>query len=285
MTEKLQKVLARVGMGSRREIERWIQSGRVSVNGKISTLGDRVTPVDEIRVDGHPVKVRAETDRVRVVIYNKPEGEVSTKEDPQGRPTVFANLPRLHRGRWIMVGRLDINTSGLLLFTNNGELANTLMHPSSEVEREYLVRIHGDVDDEMVARLMEGVTLEDGPAKFLKVKVGQGGNTNRWFSVTIAEGRNREVRRLWESQGVEVSRLKRIRYGSVEIPSFVRGGEWVEMDPREVQKLCKDMKVKVDVDWSLTPEEAHKFQRQVSKLRSRGPSKAAQSRKGRAKTF
>src|SRR5690606_39025667 len=157
-------------------------------------------------------------------VYNKPEGEVSSREDPEGRPTVFAHLPRLHNGRWVMVGRLDINTAGLLLFTNNGELANRLMHPSSQVEREYIVRVHGVVDGARTNGLLEGVTLEDGPGRFLKIKVGQGGSTIRGFSVVIAEGRNREVRRLWESQGVEVRRLKRVRYASVEIPSFVRGG-------------------------------------------------------------
>lgn len=278
MTEKLQKVLARIGLGSRRELEGWIQDGRVSVNGKVATIGDRVSPEDEIRVDGHPVKQQSDHERVRVIIYNKPEGEVSTKDDPEGRPTVFTRLPRLHHGRWIMVGRLDINTSGLLLFTNNGELANKLMHPSSEVEREYLVRVHGAVDDDMLARLQEGVELDDGPAKFNKIRIGQGGNTNRWFSVVIGEGRNREVRRLWESQGVEVSRLKRIRYGSVEIPSYVRSAEWAELEPQDVRKLCKKMGVKGDIDWSMTPEESHKFQRQVKKLRSRGSAKKSFTR-------
>ena len=266
MTEKLQKVLAREGLGSRRELEDWIRSGRVTVNGKPATIGDRVSPDDEIRVDGRGVNFKADRDRIRVVIYNKPEGEVSTEKDPQGRPTVFDALPRLHRGRWIMVGRLDINTSGLLLFTNHGELANLLMHPSSEVEREYLVRVHGAVDEAMLQTLQDGVELEDGPARFKTIRVGQGGNTNRWFSVVIGEGRNREVRRLWESQGVEVS----IRYGSVEIPSYVRTGEWVELEPAEVRKLCKQMGLRGDVDWSMTPGEKHKFQRRVRKLRARG---------------
>ncbi|MCK9506285.1 MAG: pseudouridine synthase [Porticoccaceae bacterium] len=273
MSEKLQKALARIGVASRRELERWILSGRISVNGKVAKIGDRVDPSDEVRVDGHPVKLSSEQERIRVILYNKPEGEISTKEDPEGRPTVFSHLPRLHRGRWVMVGRLDINTSGLLLFTNNGELANALMHPSSEVEREYLARIHGPVDDEMLKQLQEGVELDDGPARFLRIKVGQGGNTNRWFSVVVGEGRNREVRRLWESQGVEVSRLKRIRYGSVEIPSYVRTGEWVELEPKEVKRICKEMGIRADTDWSMTPEEGHRFQRQVKKLRSRGPGK------------
>lgn len=278
MTEKLQKVLARAGLGSRRELERWIASGRVSVNGKLATIGDRVSADDEIRVDGHSVTQASEGERIRVIVYNKPEGEVSTKDDPEGRPTVFNSLPRLHSGRWIMVGRLDINTSGLLLFTNNGELANLLMHPSSEVDREYLVRVHGVVEDDMLKQLQEGVELDDGPARFKKIKIGQGGNTNQWFSVIIGEGRNREVRRLWESQGLEVSRLKRIRYGSVEIPSYVRSGEWVELEPGDVRKLSKQVGVKGSVDWSVTPEETHKFKRQVKKLRSRGPLRPTRSR-------
>lgn len=270
MSEKLQKVLAQAGLGSRRELETWIAAGRVTVNGKLATLGDRVTFRDNVKVDGKPVRLPDRRDRIRVVAYNKPEGEVSSKDDPEGRPTVFNKLPRLHHGRWVMVGRLDINTSGLLLFTNNGELANALMHPSGEVEREYLVRIHGSVDDAMIERLKEGVVLEDGPARFLKVRVGQGGNTNRWFAVTIAEGRNREVRRLWESQGVEVSRLKRIRYGTVEVPSYVRSGEWVELEPADVRTLCKSVNIRTDVDWSLSPDEQHKFRRQERKLRGRG---------------
>ncbi len=271
MSDKLQKVLAQAGLGSRRELEKWIEAGRVSVNGRVATLGDRVEFRDEIKVDGRPVKMPDRRERIRVIIYNKPEGEVSSREDPEGRPTVFAHLPRLANGRWVMVGRLDINTSGLLLFTNNGELANRLMHPSSEVDREYIVRVHGTVDEAMIQRLTEGVTLEDGPARFLKVKVGQGGNTNRWFSVVIAEGRNREVRRLWESQGVEVSRLKRVRYGTVEIPSFVRAGEWLELEPAEVKKLCKAVNLRTATNWSITPEERHRLDRQERKLRARGP--------------
>ncbi|MAT52568.1 MAG: 23S rRNA pseudouridylate synthase B [Porticoccaceae bacterium] len=270
MSEKLQKVLAQVGLGSRRELEKWIEAGRVQVNGKVATLGDRVESRDDIKIDGQPIKMPDRRDRIRLVVYNKPEGEVSTKDDPEGRPTVFQHLPILRHGRWVMVGRLDINTAGLLLFTNSGELANLLMHPSQQVEREYLVRIHGVVDDEMLKRLKEGVMLEDGPARFLKIKVGQGGNTNRWFSVVIAEGRNREVRRLWESQGVEVSRLKRIRYGTVEIPSYVRSGEWLELPPADVRKLCKTMGLKTQADWSLTPQEKHTLARQERKLRGRG---------------
>jgi len=270
MSEKLQKVLAQAGLGSRRELEKWIISGRVQVNGQLAHIGDRVTGRDEIRVDGKPVKQSGHRERIRVVIYNKPEGEICTRKDPEGRPTVFDRLPPLHPGRWITVGRLDINTAGLLLFTNSGELANAMMHPSREIQREYLVRVHGLVDEAMLDRLTEGVLLEDGAAKFNKISVGSGGNANRWFSVVMAEGRNREVRRLWESQGVEVNRLKRIRYGNVELPSYVRRGEWLELEPADVKSLCKLAGVKAAVDWTLTPEERFRYQRQMRKLRSRG---------------
>lgn len=271
MSEKLQKVLARAGLGSRRELERWIADGRVMVNGKRAGLGDRVTEDDQVKVDGRPVGLGGARDRIRVILYNKSEGEVSSRDDPEGRPTVFRHLPQLRGGRWIMVGRLDINTTGLLLFTNSGELANQLMHPSSGVQREYLVRVHGPVDEAMLERLQAGVELDDGPARFQSIRVGQGGKSNQWYAVTLAEGRNREVRRLWESQGVEVSRLKRIRYGSVDLPSWVRVGEWVEMEPKNVKQLCREVGVATNVDWTLTPEERHRFQRRLRKLRARGP--------------
>lgn len=270
MSEKLQKVLAQLGLGSRRQLERWIADGRISVNGKTATLGDRVERDAKIKVDGKPVKLPDVRERIRLIVYNKPEGEVSTRDDPEGRPTVYGSLPPLSRGRWIGIGRLDINTSGLLLFTNNGELANAMMHPSSEVEREYLVRVHGEVDDAMIQRLQEGVLLEDGTARFLRIAVGGGGNSNQWFSVVLGEGRNREVRRLWESQGIEVNRLKRVRYGSVALPSFVRRGEWLELEPQEVKKICKQLGLRVDMDWAMTPDELHKHQRQLRKLRARG---------------
>lgn len=271
MSDKLQKVLAQAGLGSRRELEKWIAAGRVSVNGKVATVGDRVTTSDDIRVDGHRLRRPDLHQRIRVILYNKPEGEVCTRKDPEGRPTVFERLPVLQTGRWITVGRLDVNTSGLLLFTNSGELANGMMHPSREIQREYLVRVYGQVDDAMLARLTEGVLLEDGVARFLKVTAGAGGVTNRWYSVVLAEGRNREVRRLWESQGVEVSRLKRIRYGNVEIPSFVRRGEWLELEPGEVRDLCQMAGVNAAGNWSVTPEEKSRHDRQLRKLRARGP--------------
>jgi 23S rRNA pseudouridine2605 synthase len=242
MSEKLQKVLAAAGLGSRRQLEKWIAAGRVSVNGVTAKLGDRVESSARIMVDGRIVKTRT-NENPRVLMYSKPEGEVCTTSDPEGRPTVFDSLPTIHSGRWIAIGRLDINTSGLLLFTNFGELANRLMHPSYEVKREYLARIHGDVDEAMLKKLTEGVLLEDGLAKFQTVKAQhqrgseERGASNQWFRVALGEGRTREVRRLWESQGVGVNRLKRISYGPIQLPSFVRRSEYIELEPKQVQAL------------------------------------------------
>lgn len=238
--EKLQKVLARAGMGSRREMERAIEAGRVSVNGTTATLGDRVTLSDRISFDGRKVLLEnIDTARPRVLLYNKPEGEICTRNDPEGRPTVYQHLPKLKTGRWISVGRLDFNTSGLLLFTDDGDLANKLMHPSSQIDREYLIRIQGAVDDEMKQRLRKGVELDDGMAKFTDIVDGAGEGRNRWFYCVVMEGRNREVRRLWESQGVAVSRLKRVRYGNIFIPSHVRVGQWIELNDKEVSELSQ----------------------------------------------
>lgn len=236
--EKLQKVLARAGVGSRREMERAIEAGQVKVNDRIAKLGDRVTPDDKIFVDGKRVAVRTEATRRRVILYNKPEGEICSRSDPEGRRTVYDSLPALKGERWISIGRLDFNTSGLLLFTNDGELANKLMHPSSVIDREYLVRIQGTVDDEMKRALLEGVLLEDGVARFTDIVDGAGESRNRWFYCVVMEGRNREVRRLWESQGVKVSRLKRVRYANIFIPSHVRVGQWTELTEREIADLC-----------------------------------------------
>lgn len=236
--EKLQKVLARAGLGSRREMERLIEAGRVEVNGKVASLGDRVGASATIRVDGKSVTFSAGEIKRRVLLYNKPEGEICSRSDPEGRRTVYDRLPQLKGERWISVGRLDFNTSGLLLFTNDGELANKLMHPSSVIDREYLVRIQGDVDDDMRQRLLDGVLLEDGVAQFTDIVDGAGEGRNRWFYCVVMEGRNREVRRLWESQGVRVSRLKRVRYGNCFIPSHVRVGQWVELTDKEIGDLC-----------------------------------------------
>jgi len=275
MSEKLQKVLATAGLGSRRELEKWISAGRVSVNGSVAKLGDRAEPEDRILVDGRPIKIVTD-DNPRVLMYSKPEGEVSTTSDPDGRPTVFDRLPRLGRGRWIAIGRLDINTSGLLLFTNHGELANRLMHPSYEVTREYMARIHGEVDEAMIRRLTEGVMLEDGVARFQSVKAQhargadeEGGSRNRWFRVILAEGRTREVRRLWESQDVEVNRLKRISYGPIELPSIVRRADFIELDPKQVVSLFKAVNLRPP---KFSEKNVHRDmrERKEKKLRARG---------------
>lgn len=230
-TEKLQKILADFGLGSRREMERWIVAGRISVDGKLATIGDRALPGAKIRVDGRllhlDIRQRKEE---RYLIYYKPEGEICTRSDPQGRNTVFESLPNLKNARWVMVGRLDINTSGLLLFTTDGELANRLMHPSYEIEREYAVRVFGQVTEDMLKNLLHGVELEDGMAKFNKIKDAGGEGINHWFHVSLSEGRNREVRRLWESQEVTVSRLIRIRYGVLELPKGLKRGKFVDVD-------------------------------------------------------
>ncbi|QOL24686.1 23S rRNA pseudouridine(2605) synthase RluB [Thalassotalea sp. LPB0316] len=255
MSEKLQKVLARAGKGSRREMESFISQGRVSVDGKTAFLGDRVEGTEQIRVDGHLVALQSkDKDICRVLMYNKPEGEMCTRKDPEGRPTVFDRLPKLENGRWIAVGRLDINTQGMLLFTTDGELANRLMHPSRKVEREYAVRVFGEVDDAMLQRLRNGVKLEDGPAKFNKITYRGGEGRNHWFHVVLTEGRNREVRRLWESQDVQVSRLIRVRYGDIQLQRQLPLGGWVELGIKDVnyyRKLVQlppetQSKVKVD---------------------------------------
>ena len=230
MTEKLQKVLARAGFGSRRQIERWIEEGRITVDNAPATLGARVSPDQTIRVDGRQVPTHVFQSKPRILIYHKPEGEVCTRSDPQGRPTVFEKLPKLRGARWIAIGRLDFNTSGLLLFTTDGELANRLMHPSHEIEREYAVRVLGKVDDDMLARLKQGVMLEDGSAHFDAIKEAGGAGANRWFHVVLREGRNREVRRLWEAVGVKVSRLIRVRFGPIPLPPHFHAGRTVELD-------------------------------------------------------
>ncbi|SLM63128.1 MULTISPECIES: 23S rRNA pseudouridine(2605) synthase RluB [Dickeya] len=240
MSEKLQKVLARAGHGSRREIESMIEAGRISVDGKIATLGDRVevTRATKIRIDGHVVSVRESEENVcRVLMYYKPEGELCTRSDPEGRPTVFDRLPRIQGSRWVAVGRLDVNTSGLLLFTTDGELANRLMHPSREVEREYAVRVFGEVGDDKVRQLSKGVQLEDGPAAFRSIRYQGGEGLNQWYNVTLTEGRNREVRRLWEAVEVQVSRLIRVRYGDIHLPKGLPRGGWMEMNLTDVNYL------------------------------------------------
>lgn len=268
--EKLHKVLARSGIGSRREMERWIQDGRVIVNNESATLGDRIGPRDVVKVDGHEVKLVFGRDATRrVLIYNKPVGEICTRHDPEGRATVFRHLPPLKEGRWIAIGRLDINTSGLLLFTTDGELANALMHPSANIDREYAVRILGEVEENTLQTLTEGVLLEDGMARFTDVQYFDGEGANKWFHCVVMEGRNREVRRLWESQGLQVSRLKRVRYGPVFLPSDVRAGTWREMTPKEVKELSKMMEVAPKTSRSLSTAEKEQMKRRYKRQRTR----------------
>ena len=239
MDEKLQKVLANLGYASRREIERWITAGRISVNGKQATLGDRVSAEDKIMVDGRYTQRKKEQSATRVLVLNKPIDTVCTSSDPEGRPTVFKLLPRLYRERWIAVGRLDINSTGLLLFTNNGELANRLMHPSHEVEREYAVRVLGQVSPDTLKMLETGVELDDGTAKFVTICDAGGQGANHWYHVTLKEGRNREVRRLWEAVGHKVSRLHRIRYGPVQLPRSIKPGRQEELDSSTTDLLLE----------------------------------------------
>lgn len=284
MSEKLQKVLANAGHGSRREIEAMIKEGRVSVDGKLATLGDRVevTPAMKIRVDGRVVSIRESTESVcRVLAYYKPEGELCTRRDPEGRPTVFDRLPKLRGSRWIAVGRLDINTSGLLLFTTDGELANRLMHPSREVEREYAVRVFGQVDDEKIRQLSRGVQLEDGPASFKTISFQGGEGINQWYNVTLTEGRNREVRRLWEAVGVQVSRLIRVRYGDLPLPKGLPRGGWAELPLndinylRELVELNAETVSKLPVERERRRMKANQIRRAVKRHGQGGSAAAA----------
>ncbi len=240
--ERLQKYLATQGIASRREIELWIAEGRIKVDGQVATLGQKVSAASKISIDGKLFRSSVPRDAElfpKVLLYYKPEGEICTQDDPEGRKTVFQSLPRLRGKRWIMIGRLDINTMGLLLFTTNGELANRLMHPKYEIEREYAVRVRGHVTNSMLTRLRTGVPLEDGMAHFDTVTPVGGEGTNYWYHVTLKEGRNREVRRLWESEeGIQVSRLTRVRFGNISLPRDMHRGRWEYLSKLEVQQLA-----------------------------------------------
>jgi 23S rRNA pseudouridine2605 synthase len=262
--QKLQKVLANLGLGSRRKMERWIEEGRVTVDGSLATLGDRIRAGQSLRVDGKPLEVDA-SEQVRVLLYHKPVREVCSRDDPEGRKTVFERLPRLKGGRWISVGRLDFNTSGVLLFTTDGALANALMHPSNAIEREYLVRVMGRVDEPMLERLKDGIELDDGPARFSDIQEGGGDGINRFFYVVLLEGRNREVRRLWESQGTTVSRLKRVRYGEVFLPSKLKKGHWLELPQRDVDVIYQMAQLPTKEVASLSKKDLERRQRFAKK--------------------
>ena len=237
--ERIHKVLARAGWGSRREIERWIEAGRVRVNGRRAETGARVLPGDRVQLDdGRVLRVSGAAAALQVLAYNKRAGVVCTRHDEQNRPNIFEDLPRIERGRWINIGRLDINTSGLLLFTNHGELAHRLMHPRYRVDREYAARIFGEVQDEMLERMRRGVDIEGERFHFDDIVEGEGEGANRWYYCVVQSGRQREVRRLWESQGVKVSRLIRVRFGNVMLPADLRAGQTVELGGALRDELC-----------------------------------------------
>jgi 23S rRNA pseudouridine2605 synthase len=244
MAERIQKVLARAGLGSRRQIETWIREGKITVNNKPAELGLGISDTDLVRIDGRLVSHASTTiTPQRTLIYHKPAGEVTTRKDEAGRPTVFDSLPRIKNARWITIGRLDINTSGVLLVTTDGELAHRLMHPSWEIEREYAVRILGVVDEEILQRLQQGVMLGDGMAAFAAIMDAGGAGANHWYHVLLREGRNREVRRLWESQGLQVSRLIRVRYGPIELPRSLRAGKFQDIERKDLEALYAAVKL------------------------------------------
>ena len=272
MDEKLQKFLANRGYGSRRQIEQWISDGRVRLNNSVAKIGDRVSINDSIFLDNKKVRSR-ELVETHIIVYNKPEGLVSTTKDTRGRPLVFDNLPPLKRGKWISVGRLDINTSGLMLFTTNGELANRLMHPKYSIDRKYLVRVYGKVEKKNIEALKKGILIGDEYSRFKNIEyknevLKDQVRLNNWFQVTLGSGKNREVRSLWESQGFEVSRLKRISYGPVFLPSFVRPGNYTYLSEKEVAQLANLVNLNIALRNDLTLQK--KSQRNERRLRSKG---------------
>jgi len=240
VADRIQKLLSAAGLGSRRQIEDWIQAGRIQVNGQPAQIGQAIEGTERITLDGRPVRLSGPP-KIRVIAYHKPMGEICTRDDPEGRPTVFERLPRIRGARWISVGRLDVNTSGLLLFTTDGQLANALMHPSREIERRYSVRILGEVSEPALESMRAGIVLDDGPARFEKVEAAGGEGANRWYSVAIHEGRNREVRRIFEATGATVSRLIRTGYGPIELGRGLRRGRFRDLEPAEISALYQSV--------------------------------------------
>ena len=264
--ERIQKALARMGYGSRREIERLIGEQKIRINGQLAKIGDHVKAGDKINIGNRRAVITSDVKRIRVLLYNKPEGEICTQKDEEGRKTVFESIGNISEGRWISVGRLDINSSGLLLFTNYGDLANHLMHPSSEIEREYAVRVNGEVTSAIIKNLLKGVELEDGLLKFDQIIDAGGQGANHWYHVVLKEGKNREVRRLWQSQDMRVSRLTRVRYGNLVLPRNLKVGKKVELSLDEIKTLFADVKLK----WPESRDEmaslrSHKAKKQSMK--------------------
>ena len=284
--ERVQKALARMGYGSRREIERLIGEEQIRINGQLAKLGDHVKAGDKINIGKRRAVITSDVNRIRVLLYNKPEGEICTQKDEEGRPTVFQSIGRLREGRWISVGRLDINSSGLLLFTNHGELANHLMHPSSEIEREYAVRVQGEVTKDILKNLLKGVRLEDGISKFDQIIDAGGQGSNHWYHVILKEGKNREVRRLWQSQDLRVSRLTRVRYGNLILPRDLSVGKKVELSLDEIKQLFQD----INLEWPESRDEMAKVRSSKAKSQSikqqmfGGKPSALNARKTRPKT-
>lgn len=261
VSERVQKVLAAAGVGSRREIERLIDAGKVSMNGKPVRLGDKAEPGDRLQVDGRWVQIPQAQCPKRVIAYHKPVGEIGTRQDPEGRPTVFDRLPKVKGGRWVAVGRLDINSCGLILFTTDGELAHALMHPSREVPREYAVRVLGQVSPEHMSRLRQGIRLEDGMAKFETIRENGGEGANRWYRVSLKEGRNREVRRLWEAAGFTVSRLMRVGFGPIALPRDLHRGQARDLSPVQLGALYEIAGLKPPVTTTRARETPRSRQR------------------------
>ena len=266
--ERIQKVMAQAGVGSRRQIESWIKEGRINVDGKPAEIGQLITREQRFTLNGKPLRLRQKAP-TRVLILNKPEGTICSRNDPEHNKTVFELLPRAKHDRWVLVGRLDLNTSGLLLATNNGELANRLMHPSSEIEREYAVRVLGEATPEQIQLLLDGIELEDGPAAFLSISEAEGSGSNRWYHVVLKEGRNREVRRLWDAVGLKVSRLIRIRYGMIALPRLLRG-QYKDLPEKQVTQLMQSVGMRNKIE-----------KPQVNKARP--PNKRSAGQKDRAK--